>query len=591
VIAMVLSVFGARLFQLQALDASAYAEMASAEGTVRAVLPAQRGAIVDRDGRPFAESVDARMVVADPTRTDADAAEIARFLSDQLDVDYFDTLERLRRTDTRFQYIARRVPATVAADVMARADDRGYVGLDTRLDPARAYPAGDVGANLVGFLGTPDPRAGTRPLAGLELTFDELLSGTDGSEQYQVGDGAGNRVPLGDSATVEPVDGRDLRLTIDQDLQWYAQRVLRQALEDTRARSGVIVVQDTRTGELLAVADAPTFDAADPLASDEDDLGSRALSDVFEPGSVQKVLTAASLVDDGEVTPRTRIVVPPLLHRQDRTIKDWFPHGEIGLTMAGVIAQSSNIGTIRAADQMAPERLRAHLAGFGLGSPTRIGVRGEAPGILPGGDALTSQVKDRMAFGQSLSVNAVQMTAAINTVANGGLRVDPSLVRGSATTDEGLTVGTDTAEVRRVVSEESATATMRMMEQVVDEDRGVAPAAAVPGYRVAGKTGTAQRVGEECGCYDGTYTVSFGGFAPADDPRFTVYVALHAPAAEGGGGSLAGPLFRQVIAFALRRYGVPPTGTRPSRLPVEWDLARRGDRASARGADGSGGAR
>ena len=175
-----------------------------------------------------------------------------------------------------------------------------------------------------------------------------------------------------------------------------------------------------------------------------------------------------------------------------------------------------------------------------------------------------------MAFGQSLSVNAVQMTAAVNTIANGGVRVDPSVISGSATTEDGVEVGTDHTTTRRVVSTRAAEQTMEMMERVVDPEVGTAPAAAVPGYRVAGKTGTAQRVGEECGCYDGTFTVSFAGFAPADDPRFTIYVVVQNPRNGGGGGSVGGPAFSRIMSYALRRYAVPPTGTRPSQLPVEW---------------------
>lgn len=567
VIAFVLSIFGARLFQLQALDSRAYADMAAAEGAVKLTLPARRGEILDRNGLPLASSQDALMVVADPSKTKANAAELATFLAKELQLDYFDLLSRLQRTDTRFQYIARRVPATIATKVVNRAEDKGWLGLDTRWDPARTYPAKDVAANIVGFLGTPDPRSGTRPLAGMELQFNKRLSGKDGSEQYQVG--AGNRIPLGDSTTVDPVDGKDLSLTVDQDLQWYVQRVLRQSVEDTRSLSGAALVMDTRTGELLAMADYPTYDATKPLESDEDDLGSRAVSEPYEPGSVEKALTFASLLDAGKVTPETRFKVPGRLDRQDSPIKDWFEHGMIRLTATGVLAQSSNIGTVLAADALSGPQLNDYLRAFGLGEKSGLGVRGETAGIIPSGVEQTPQIKDRMAFGQSMSTSAVQMTAAINTIANGGKYVSPSLIKGSATTDSGRQVGTDTTTTRQVVSERAAEQTAQMMEKVIDPEDGVAPGAAVPGYRVAGKTGTSQRVGES-GTYDGTYSMSFAGFAPADEPRFTVYVVLHAPEVEGGGGSLAGPIFSKVMGFALRRYGVEPTGTKPPDLPVEW---------------------
>jgi cell division protein FtsI (penicillin-binding protein 3) len=568
IIALVLSFFGARLVQLQAIDPKSYAEMAAAEGSVEVVLPAERGDILDRNGVPLAGSIEGLMVVADPQWTAPDAPELARFLATRLGIDYFDTLQALRAEGSRFEYVARRVPSTLATDVLAEAEALGYEGLFSRRDPARDYPAGDVGANLVGFLGTPDPEKGARPLAGFELTFNKLLSGIDGSAHYQVS--GGNRIPLGVNTIEKAVDGEDLHTTIDLDLQWYTQRVLRQTVEDARGDSGIAIVMDTRTGELLAMADHPTYDATKPLEADKDDLGSRAISDVYEPGSVEKVLTMASLIDAGKVTPRTRLRVPGRLFRQDRAIKDWFPHDDISLTLTGVLAKSSNIGTVLAADQMSPGALSRYLRAFGLGSRTDLGVRGETPGIIPAGPLLTSQTKDRMAFGQSLSVNAVQMAAAVNTVANGGVRVSPSVVSGSATTDHGVTVGTDTATTRQVIGPEAAEKTMKMMEKVIDPEDGVAPAAAVAGYRVAGKTGTAQRVGDECGCYDGTFTVSFAGFAPADDPRFTVYVVVQNPRNGGGGGSVGGPAFSKIMGYALRRYAVPPTGTKPSDLPVEW---------------------
>ena len=562
VIAMVLSVFGVRLVQLQGIDPKSYAAMAAAEGMVQVELPAERGEILDRNGEPLADSVAGMMVVADPSLTAARAPELAKFLAARLDVDYFDTLALLRTEDSRFEYIARRVPSSKATATVEAARSAGFSGLELRRDPVRDYPAGDVAANLIGFLGTDEA------LGGFERTFDGLLAGQDGSSTYEIG--GGNRLPLGDSTIKKPVNGRDLRTTIDRDLQWYTQRVLRQSVEDAGGDSGVAVVMDSRTGELLALADDPTFDANAPVESPKEDLGSRAMSDVYEPGSVEKVLTLSALIDAGKVTPRTRLTVPGSLASQDTVIHDWFPHDKIRLTLAGVIAQSSNIGTVLAADKFDDGELRRYLSAFGLGRRTDIGVRGETPGILPGASQWTPATEDRIDFGQSLSVNAVQMTAAVNTLANGGVRVDPNVIEGLATTDDGERVGTDTTSTHRVVSARAARATAHMMERVVDPEVGVAPGAQIPGYRVAGKTGTAQRVGPECQCYDGTFTVSFAGFAPADDPRFTVYVAVQNPRNGGGGGSVGGPAFAKIMGNALRRYAVPPTGAEPSRLPVTW---------------------
>ncbi len=565
-IAVVLSFFGARLVQLQGVDPQAYALRAAAEGAARVTLVAERGDILDRNGVPLADSIKGKMVVADPELTADRAPEIARLLSDRLSVDYFRTLTALRgrQEGSRYEYVARRVPSTLASDTLAEIDAAGFSGISLQDDPIRDYPAGDVAANLLGYMGTDEP------LGGFERTFDEQLAGVDGEATWQSTSGKGIRIPLRESTLKAAQNGAPLRTTIDRDLQWFTQKVLAESVQQYRAESGSAIVMDTRTGEILALADVPTFDANEPSEADEEDLGSRAMNDTYEPGSVQKVLTAASLIDADKAFARQRFKVPGSLPRQDRVIGDWFDHGNIRLTLAGIIAKSSNIGTVLAADAFSPVELVSYLQRFGLGQRTDIGVRGETAGILTPGEAMTSQTKDRVAFGQSLSVNVAQMAAAVNTIANGGVLVSPSIISGSAVTDDGTTVGTDVATRTRVVSKEAARQTAKMMEKVVDPEDGVAPAAQVPGYLVAGKTGTAQRVAPDCGCYDGSTTVSFGGFAPADDARFTVYVVIHAPKVDGGGGSISGPVFSRIMGYVLGRYGVEPTGGKPSRLPVEW---------------------
>jgi cell division protein FtsI (penicillin-binding protein 3) len=562
-IAMVVSVFAARLFQLQGIDAKAYAARAEAAGLETVSLPATRGSILDRNGEPLAESADGLMLIADPSMTADHAQEIAKIVAERLDVDYFDVLERLRKPDTQFQYLARRIPAADARAVVSAVEKRGYQGLDTRRDPVRSYPAKDVGANMLGFMG-----ADGKPLQGFELLFDDMLSGKDGSETYE--SGGGQRLPLGENSVVEPEDGSDLTLTIDRDVQWYTQRVLREAVQGARGESGSAVVLDSRTGEVLALADDPTFDANQPGLSSTSDLGMRSLFDVYEPGSVEKVLTAASLIDAGKVTPDTRITVPSELHRQDRVIHDYWPHGKLRLTLTGVIAKSSNIGTVLAADQFTSKELYSYLAKFGLGQRSGVGIPGESRGLLPSWKNWSQINQDTISFGQGLSVNALQMAAAVNAVANGGVYVEPSLVSGKADTDRGASVGSTTSTSRRVVSERAAKLTAQMMEAVTDPEEGTAPAAGIEGYRVAGKTGTAQRVGEGCGCYDGTFTVSFAGFAPADNPRFLVYVVVQDPKNGGGGGSVGGPAFHKIMSYLLRKYAVPPTGAPAPDNPVEW---------------------
>lgn len=569
VIAMVLSLFGARLFQLQGLDPQAYAARADAEGVVTVDLPATRGQIVDRNGVALAETVSGQMIVADPQRTAANAEKIAKILANKLDLDYFDTLASLRKSNgvgkaaVRFAYVARRVPAGKATAAVEAVRQAGFQGVDTRPDPLRDYPARDVAANLVGFIGTDG-----KPLAGLEMAFDKLLSGQDGSETYEVG--GGNRIPLGESSQVKPIDGTNLKLTIDRDVQFYAQRVLRNAVERARAESGAAIAMDSKTGEILALADYPSYDLNNPAAAPKSDRGSRALSDVYEPGSVQKVLTASGLIDAGKVTPRTKIKVPSDLPVQDRVINDYFDHDLLKLTLAGVIAKSSNIGTVLATRQFKPQQLWSYLDKFGLGRKPNIGMPIATRGLLPPAKTWTELTQATVSFGQGVSVSALQMISAVNAIANNGEYISPSLVQGRATAGDGSIVGTDVATRSRVVSPQAAQATAKMMEMVVTRGAGTAPAVGIPGYRVAGKTGTAQQVGATCKCYDGSLAVSFGGFAPADNPRFTVYVVIQKPAGGGTGGGTAGPVFRKILTYLLQKYAVPPTNTPPAAVPVEW---------------------
>lgn len=565
IIAIIISVFAVRLVQLQGLDAAMYAERARAAGAVQEILPAIRGTITDRNGNPLAQSLDGAMIVADPTKTRDDAAKIASVMQRRLGLDYIDLVENLSWPDpeVRFRYVARRLPSTKAEAVVQELGEAGIRGLDTRRDPLRSYPAGDVAANLVGW--TNDGGDGSD---GAELLLSGVLAGKDGSSTYDMG--GGNRIPLGENSVVEPKDGQDVALTIDRDVQWYVQRVLRQTVEDVSGESGSAVVMDSATGQLLALADYPTFDPNTVSSGvDEARLGSRALRDVYEPGSVQKVLTMASLIDAGRVTPRTRLSVPGALVSSGQPIRDFWEHGVINLTLAGVLAKSSNVGTVLAARALAPAQLHDYLTKFGLGRRTGLEGYGEAPGLLSAPSSWVDVTRDNIAFGQGLAVNVVQMAAAINAIANSGTYVEPSLVLGAADTEFGQ-LGSDLAESREVIAPESAAQVAKMMEMVTDEVEGTAPLAKVPGYRVAGKTGTAQ-VAE-----NGTYAndkrvISFAGFAPADKPRFTVYVVVKNPKGDVGGGGTAAPAFRKIMAYLLQRYAVPPSGTKPPNLPVTWE--------------------
>lgn len=585
-VAMLMSVFAVRLIQLQGVDAAAYAAQARALGVVNEVLPATRGTVRDRHGVALAESLDGMMVVADPTKTRDDASAIAEILQRRLGIDYIEAVKNLDYPDedVYFRYIARRVPSARARAVVEELDELGYKGIDVRRDPLRSYPGKDIAANLLGYTNREGEAVG-----GVEMVYDSLLSGKDGSTTYDVGiDGA--RIPLGDNSTVEPTDGDDLNLTIDRDVQFYAQRLLRETVERARAEYGSAVAMDVRTGELLAVADYPSYDANDDYHETTEALGSAAFADLYEPGSVQKVLTAAALIEEDLVTPRTRITVPEKIRSSDRVISDYFEHGLLRLTMTGVLAKSSNIGTVLAAREIPSPALHRYLRGFGLADRVGIEGYGQEAGMLSHWSDWIQIERDNIAFGQGVAVTAMHMTAALNTIARGGEYIQPSVVQGRVVDTQGRATGTETADTRRVVSPRTAAKVTRMMRMVLDEREGTAPGALVPGYQVAGKTGTAQRVSPECGCYGREFTVSFGGFAPADDPRFTVYVAVHKPRNGGGGGSTGGPVFRKLMGYLLQKYAVPPSDTRLGRLPVTWrpTPTEREDAALRRADDGRG---
>ncbi len=555
---VVLSIYMVRLFELQALDAPVYAADATDGRTVTRALPAERGSITDRNGVVLAESVAARDITADPTFV-KDPAATAAALAPVLGLDPSGILELTARltSDKRFAYVAHEVTPETWEQIKA-LDLAGIYGVPTS---HRSYPAQTVGANVLGFVDAAGDGTG-----GVELGYDDLLGGTDGTRTYQR-DVQGREISTAESTETSPVAGTDVRLTLDRDLQWYAQETLARAVRGADAESGTVVVM-TPQGEILALAAYPTFDPNDPGDANQEDVGNRAVSDVYEPGSTSKVMTAAAVIEEGGLKPTSPIIVPPVLHRADKDFHDHDPHPTEHLTFAGVVAKSSNIGTIKAAETIGPTTLYDYLKKFGIGDPTGAGLPGESRGILPRPEAWSASQFYTIAFGQGLSLNAVQAASVYATIANGGVRAQPSIVAGTTAPDGTFTASAAPQETR-VVSPETATSVTRMLESVVSEE-GTAPMAQIDGYRVAGKTGTANRVDDSCGCYRG-YTASFIGFAPADDPALVVAVTLQDPKNGHYGGMLGGPVFKQVMSFGLASLQVPPTGT----LPTPYRLTPR----------------
>ena len=549
----------------------AYAKQAVEQRLSTRALTAPRGAITDRSGQALAMSVDARAVFgepriiakavcgADPAAVPCDPTSIAAAVAPVLGLLVAEVQEKLSRTSpggtcdkatpkgcTGFVYLARGLDADTATAVRKL----GLVGIGTIAEPRRVHPGKDLAANVVGFTAVEGKGA-----AGIELQLDSVLSGKDGSLQAEV-DGAGRTIPGGFEEKVEPRPGSDVQLTIDRDLQWFAQKALAEALTASQAESGSATVLDVQTGEILALASVPTFDADDPGDADPALRGNRAINDVFEPGSIGKVITVAAALESGRLTPDSVMSVPDNLQLSNKRFSDSHSHPVEQMTLTGVLVESSNVGTIMAAQKLDKGKLHEALRRFGIGQKTGLGLPGESAGILRNEDKWAGTDYGTHPIGQGYSVNGVQMASVYATVANDGVRVTPRILK--ATTEAGgKAVPVAPVPPTRVVSSEVAAQLRGMLEGVTNEG-GTAVAAAIPGYRVAGKTGTAQRVVD--GRYDGSYTASFVGFAPADAPRLAVSVSIHAPKNGYYGGAVAGPVFQDIMSFGLRSMRVPPTG-------------------------------
>jgi cell division protein FtsI (penicillin-binding protein 3) len=563
----VLTMFAGRLVQLQGLDASARAAAALDNRQVSIELPARRGDITDSLGAVLATTVDRRDVLVDQTlvgyykRTSKNEpltdgiARAALDLAPVLGMTPESATTKLTGT-SRGAYLARNVTPDVARKAMRLA----VPGLATPQASRRVYPAGELAANVLGFVS-----ADGKAYGGVEGGFNATLAGTAGAITYERGKD-GTRIPTGVHREVEPRSGGDVRLSIDRDLQWKAQHLLADQVRATQAESGSIAVIEPSTGKVLALTSAPTFDPNAPGRARESDRGDRALLDVFEPGSTSKVITLAAALEEKVVQPLTQVTVPSRLKRADRSFKDAEEHGVEKLTAAGVLAKSSNMGTIMLGEKVAPATMEHYLRQFGLGSKTGIGLP-ESAGILAPAAQWNGSQRYTVLFGQGLSLNTLQAAQVFATIANDGVRVPPKVVDGY-TAPDGTYRATPAGAPVRVLSPQTAKTMREMMEGVVVEG-GTAIKAAVPGYRVAGKTGTAQRADPRCGCYRG-YTASFIGMAPAEDPALVIAVILQSPVRGHYGGELAAPVFRELMTYALAHRSVPPSTARAPEIPSTW---------------------
>ncbi|MFF7067647.1 peptidoglycan D,D-transpeptidase FtsI family protein [Streptomyces pseudovenezuelae] len=586
---LVLAAFVVRLLQVQAVDASTYAAKAEQNRYVGYTLAAERGGITDRDGVALAASEDAYDITADPTlftrkqlKIDDGPEQAAALLAPILGQEQETIVRKLRPKDKKLRYVllANRQTPQVWKQIK---DLRSALATKSETDPGtanvlggvlsvpttkRVYPNGDLAAGILGWVNA-DGKGG----GGVEQQLNSLLAGKDGKIRYA--QSGGRQVPTVGSTETPAVPGSDVELTIDRDIQWAAQQAITDQVKESKADRGYVIVQDTRTGQVLAMANSPGFDPNDLSKASSVNMGNAALQDAYEPGSTAKVMSMAAVLEQGVATPLTHVIVPNRLHRGDRLFKDDIDHETWYLTLNGVLAKSSNIGTILATGQLgktqaqANQVLYSYLRKFGLGRYSGLDFPGETPGILAKPADWSTSQQFTIPFGQGVSLNAMQAASVYSTIANGGVRVEPTLVRGTKGPDGRFTPAAKPKETR-VVSAKTARTLAQMLESVVDDEEGTGTKARIPGYRVAGKTGTANRVDPATGKYKG-YTSSFAGFAPADKPRITVYCAIqNATSGSYFGGQICGPVYKQVMEFALKTLQVPPTGAKAAKLPVTY---------------------
>jgi cell division protein FtsI (penicillin-binding protein 3) len=511
-------------------------------------LPAERGAIVDRTGVPLAITLEARDVYADPryvTDPIGEAATIARIL----DARPREIERRLRTPDSTFVYLARQVDLAVAD----RLEARGLPGIGFLEVPKRHYPAGPLAPQVLGFVGVD-----ATGLAGLEYEYEEVLAGTPGTRTVEL-DGDGLPIASGMEIVEPAVPGRTLVTTLDREVQYLAQEALRRAVKENRAKGGTIVVMDARTGDVYAMASYPWFDPNDFAHANRDAVRNRAVTDMFEPGSVNKVVTAAAALESGAVGTREVFRVPWWMRVGGYTVNDSHPHPVQDMTLGDIVAQSSNIGSAMVAARVGSAGLAAVLARFGYGTPTGVGFPGEAGGVVPRLSTWTDITRTTASYGQGISMTPLQMAAVYATVANDGRWVRPRLVRGTSGPD-GRFEEVPVEETRRVLSQGTARMLTRMLASVVET--GTGGAAQIPGYQVAGKTGTARKLVD--GRYVRRYMASFVGFLPASDPRVVVVVSIDEPRTVYGGVAAA-PVFSEIARHVIQRLAIPAAP--PVRLP------------------------
>lgn len=560
IIAIIFLVFAIRLIDLQAIRSTNLMIKASGELQRTATIPAPRGAIIDANGVELARSVLSYRVVVDQLLIH-DGKEVAKVIAPILDMDVKYLAERLTG-DRRYVVIANKVRPAVWRELEARIDSYNEEVVQERNGYAkrisgfwaerlydREYPAGKLAASLIGFTNAEGVGA-----AGLEYSLNTALTGQDGV--YTYANAAGTIIPGTQEILKESVPGETIQLTIDRDVQWVAQQAIKKVVTNSRAQSGTVIVQDPKSGEILAHATYPTFDPNNRIGVDPSRFRNVTVEDTYEPGSTGKVITYAAAIEEGKVAPETIITTPYKIKRYGTSFKDHDFHKTEKITVAGALANSTNTGAIKIGEMVGKEKLYDYLRAFGLGQSTGLRLPGESAGKLLPVKEWSGTSLPTISFGQGYSLTAIQATSIFSTIANDGLRVPPSIIKGTISPSGSFTAFKKYEPVRAVSSETAQK--MRLIMESVVGPHGTAETAAIPGYRVAGKTGTAWRHDQTCGCYKG-YTASFIGFAPADNPEYVVNVTIQAPKGVYYGGVLGGPVFKEVMSYILQSRNIPPT--------------------------------
>ena len=538
-----------RLATLQVRDNGALARLGMDQRVRTIDLPAERGQILDRDGTALAVTREARDVYANPTLVTDPLGE-AETIAEVLELKPKDVRAAFA-TDGTFVYLKRQVDLTVAEDLEAlKLPGIGFLAV-----PQRYYPAGSLAPQVLGFVNVDGVG-----IAGLENRYQAELAGTPGERTAELS-ADGLPISTGLDTLVEPVPGTSIVTTLDRQMQYMAETALERAVERNQALGGTVIVLDPQTGEVYAMATSPGFDPNRFTDASEESLRNRTVTDAFEPGSVNKIITAAAALETGSVSLDQRFQVPAQMEVGPFTIHDSHVHPIETMTIGDIIAQSSNIGSAMVAEEVGNEALGSYMERFGYGRETGVGFPGEAAGVLLPASEWDEVIRATVSYGQGISVTPLQMASVFATIANRGTWVQPRLVRGFEGSD-GTFRPSAAPRTRQVVRPETADVLTSMLASVVED--GTGGEAEIPGYQVAGKTGTSRKL-DDYGNYVQRYMASFVGFLPAADPEVVIAVSIDEPRTVYGG-LAAAPLFQELARYAIQRLAIPaapPVGLPP----------------------------